>query len=75
MNLNAYLRFEEIILDVDVEAHVGKGNVDRKMEEQAENMLKRVKMHENTDEFKEQERSLTAQFNVESDNHKLRVLE
>ena len=51
MNLNACLRFEEIILDVDVEAHVGKGNVDRKMEEQAENMLKRVIMHENTDEF------------------------
>ena len=75
MNLNACLRIEEIILDVDVEAHVGKGNVDRKMEEQAENMLKLVKMHENTYEFKEQERSLTAQFNVESDNHKLRVLE
>ena len=51
MNLNVHLRFEEIILDVDVEAHVGKGNVDRKMEEQAENMLKRVIMHENTDEF------------------------
>ena len=75
MNLNACLRFEEIILDVDVEAYVGKCNADRKMEEQAKNMLKRVKMHENTDEFKEQERSLTAQFNVESDNHKLRVLE
>ena len=54
---------------------MGKGNVDRKMEEQAENMLKRIIMHENTYEFKEQERSLTAQFNVESDNHKLRVLE
>ena len=51
MNLNALKEFKKISLVVDGEASVGKDVVARKMAESNDNMLKRIKMHENTDDY------------------------